>query len=57
MEGLNITVSLKVEGEENMNVTFSLEKTNLKTVLGIEQGIVGLFNGLLEKQIEKENIA
>lgn len=54
MEGLNITVSMKVEGEEVMDVSFALKNTNLKTVLGIEQGLISLFGGLLTEQVAKE---
>lgn len=54
MEGLNITVNMKVEGEETMDVSFGLKNTNLKTVLGIEQGLVSMFSGLLKAQVEKE---
>lgn len=53
---MNITVSLKVEGEETMDVSFSFKNTNIKTVIGIEQAILGAFSGLLSEQAKKDNV-
>lgn len=53
---MNITVSLKVEGEETMDVNFSFKNTNIKTVMAIEQAILGAFSGLLSQQAQKENV-
>jgi hypothetical protein len=51
-KGVNLTVSVKVEGTEGFQTEFKWENTDLGTVLLVEKALIGSIAGLLDQQIK-----
>lgn len=50
MEKLNFSVTMRVEGKEEMDVSLSFKGTDMESVILWEQALLGVFVNLLAQQ-------
>ena len=52
-KNINMSITMKVQGTEGLNVSLSYENTDIKTVVQVQQAILSAFQGILDGQAKQ----
>ena len=54
MDGLNMKITVRVDGKEGLQLDLAYENTDMKTVLMVEEELIKTLQGLIVKQKAKK---